>query len=278
MPRKSPGAKAKGLGTELKILRERAKKLQSDAARALGVSIQVVSRLETGQRNISVEEVITLLAVYEVTGPKREQLLMMARTLDDPGWWEHDMPGLTQESATLADYEERAFRITSWAPLLIPGLLQTMAYSRAYMLDDGILPSDVEGRLTTRLRRQHRLTRPDVEYLAIIGEPAFHGVDDQLMIEQLASLQAAIARPNVAIRIVPLRAFRHAGRLGGFLAAELRDEEPVVHVELAASGVFLDEKILTAPYFRTLDRVSRVALSETESARWISHRKGEMES
>ncbi|MBP2323444.1 transcriptional regulator with XRE-family HTH domain [Kibdelosporangium banguiense] len=280
MPRKSPGAKAKGLGTELRILRERAKKKQADAARALGVSVQVISRLETGNRNISEEEVLVLLTVYEVAiaSPKREQLLMMARTLNDPGWWEHDMPGLTQESATLADYEERARRITSWAPLLIPGLLQTMSYSRAYMLDDGIAPSEVEGRLTTRLRRQHRLTRSDVQYVAIIGEPALSGLDPALAAEQYASLLAASARPNISIRVVPIGRLKHAGRLGGFLALELENEEPVVHVELARSGVFLDEPSLTGPYFDTLAGVSEVALSETESSQWISHRKGEMES
>lgn len=278
MPRKSPGAKAKGLGTELRILRERAGKKQADAAKALGCSVQVISRLESGGRNISEREVLVLLTVYEVAGPKREQLLMMARTLDDPGWWEHDMPGLTRESATLADYEERAYRITSWAPLLVPGLLQTMAYSRAYMLDDGIAPAEVEARLTTRLRRQHRLTHPDVEYLAIIGEPALCGIDRDMAVEQLASLLAAGAQPNVSIRIAPMDRLKHAGRLGGFLALELPDEEPVVHVELARSGVFLDEPILTTPYFDTLSRVSRVALGGTESTQWISHRKGEMES
>jgi transcriptional regulator with XRE-family HTH domain len=280
MPRKSPGAKAKGLGTELRILRERAKKKQADAARALGLSVQVISRLETGNRNISEEEVLVLLTVYEVAigSPKREQLLMMARTLDDPGWWEHGMPGLTQESATLADYEERAHRITSWAPLLVPGLLQTMNYSRAYMLDDGIAPSEVEGRLTARLRRQHRLTRQDVKYVAFIGEPALSGLDRALAVEQYAALLDACARPNISIRVVLIDRLKHAGRLGGFLALELANEEPVVHVELARSGVFLDEPSLTGPYFDTLAGVSEVALSETESSQWISHRKGEMES
>lgn len=278
MPRKSPGAKAKGLGTELKILRERAGKKQADAARALSCSVQVISRLESGGRNISEHEVLVLLTVYEVEGPKREQLLMMARTMDDPGWWEHDMPGLTPTSATLVDYEERACRITSWAPLLVPGLLQTMRYSRAYMIDQGIAPGEVEGRLTTRLRRQHRIMRPDVEYRAIIGEPALSGMDRDVAVEQLAALLTAGAQSSISIRVVPIDRLQYAGRIGGFLALELPDEEPVVHVELAASGVFLDEPILTAPYFDTLARVSGVALSETESAQWISHRKGEMES
>jgi transcriptional regulator with XRE-family HTH domain len=278
MPRRSPGAKTKALARELRVLRERASKRQSDGAKAIGVSVQGFSRLEAGQRNISEEEVLILLTVYEVTGPKREQLMLMARTLDEPGWWEHDMPGLTQESATLADYEERAFRIISWAPLLMPGLLQTMAYARAYMLEDGIPRPEVEVRLNTRLRRQHRLSRPDVEYVAYIGESALSGIDQVVAVEQFNALLTAAARPNVAIRVVLMDRLPHAGRLGGFLALQLAEEDNVVHAELLRSAVFLDEPMLTGPYFNTLARIDEVALGERESLKWISHRRDEMES
>lgn len=279
MPRKSPGAKVKGLGTELRILREKAGLKQSDAARALGLSVQVISRLESGQRNISIEEVVALLAIYQVTGPRRELLLTMARTLDDPGWWEQEVPGLTQESATLASYEETARKISNWAPALVPGLLQTMSYTRAYMLDDGIPPAEVEHRLTTRLRRQHRITRPDVEYTALIGEAALRGADRLILIEQLVALLAVMARPNTTVRIVPMDRMRHAGRLGGFIALEPADGmEPVVNVELLRGAVFLDEEPLTCAYFQTLARLTKVALTEAESERWIYHRKAELES
>jgi transcriptional regulator with XRE-family HTH domain len=144
MPRKSPGAKAKGLGSELRVLRKAAGITLEQAASALGLSKQVVSRLETGQRNIDADEVAGLLALYAVSGPKRDQLLTMARTLDDPGWWELPMPGVTRESATLADYEDRASRIVNWAPLLVPGLLQTMPFSRSFMLEDGVSTGSAE--------------------------------------------------------------------------------------------------------------------------------------
>jgi hypothetical protein len=79
--------------------------------------------------------------------------------------------GLPKSTTTLADYESEAIRITDWALLLIPGLLQTMDYSRAWMLADGIDPASIELRLTARLRRQHILTG-DVKYVAFIGESA----------------------------------------------------------------------------------------------------------
>lgn len=273
MPRKSPGAKAKGLGAELRRLRNAAGVTLMQAAAALGLSKQVVSRLETGQRNISPDEVAGLLGLYGVAGPLREQLLKMARTLDDPGWWELNMPGVTRESATLVDYEDRADRIVNWAPLLIPGLLQTMEFSRAFMLEDGVEPAQVEARLTARLRRQHRLSRLDVEYLALIGEPALLG-DDAVQRDQLTALLVAAERPNVTIRVVPTRAIPRQARLGAFIVVQ---SPPVVHVELARSGAFLDEPPFTDPYLNLISRLESVALGETESLRQILEVRDEME-
>jgi transcriptional regulator with XRE-family HTH domain len=267
MPRKPPGPKAKGLGAELRSLRDHAKITQEQAARAIGLSKQGVSRLENGQRNITPDEVAGLLGIYGVTGPKRDQLLTMARTLQDPGWWELNMPGMTQESATLADYEDRAVRITDWSPLLIPGLLQTMEYARSFMLDDGIAPNEVESRLTARLRRQYRLRRDDVEYTALIGEPALIG-NDVIHRDQLSALEEAVNRPNVTIRVVPTQNMPRLGRVGAFMALSV-PPTTVVHVEMARSGAFLDDEAYVAPYVRRVMRLSEVALSETMSMRRI---------
>jgi len=281
MPRKSPGAKTKGLGAELRKLRQAASMTIEQGAAAIGKSKQVVSRLETGQRSISSDEVAGLVALYAtagvVTSAKREQLLTMARTQDDPGWWELQMPGLTQESATLADYEDSATSITSWAPLLVPGLLQTVGYARAFMLEDGIELTAIEPRITARLRRQARLRRPDVHYLALIGEPALIG-DDAIDHEQLDALVEASARPNISIRVVPMTAMPRIGRTSAFLVLDQPGPAPtVVHVELARSGAFLDEPALTEPYQRTVARLATVALDETESLRRIVQERDKME-
>lgn len=273
MPRKSPGAKARGLGAELRLLRNSAGVTLKSASTSLGLSTQAVSRLETGKRNISVDEVAGLLALYGVTGLRREQLLTMARALDEPGWWELSMPGVTRESALLADYEEHATRITSWAPLLIPGLLQTMDYSRSFMLEDGLERAQVEARLTARLRRQARLDRPDVEYLALIGESALPGADD-IQVAQLDALLRAADRANVTVRVVPTDVIPRQARLGAFI---LLESPVVVHVELARSGAFLDEPSFTDPYLALLGRVEKVALDERESVRCISTHRYRMD-
>jgi hypothetical protein len=207
-----------------------------------------------------------LLGLYGVAGRNRDQLLTMARTLNDPGWWELTAPGMTQESATLADYEDSATRIRSWAPLLVPGLLQTPDYARSFMLDDGISPSEAESRLGIRLRRQERLSREDVQYVALIGEAALIGADT-IHRGQLSALIEAADRPNVTISVVPTQTTPRLGRVEAFLIMDVPPRETVVFVELARSGVFLDEEPFTAPYLRRMSRLTEVALSATESTR-----------
>lgn len=276
MPRKPPSPKAKGLGAALREERKRANVTLEQAARAIGLSKQVVSRLENGQRNISPDEVAGLLGHYGVTGRKRDQLLTMARTLNDPGWWELKMPGMTEESSTLADYEDRATRIRQWAPLLVPGLLQTPDYARSFMLDDGISPSEVEARLAARLRRQDRLKREDIQYVALIGEPALIGTD-AIHRDQLSALIEAAERPNITILVVPTRTLPRLGRVEAFLVLDIPPSETVVHVELARSGAFLDEEPFTAPYLRRMSRLTEVALSATESNRRMVDVRDRME-
>ncbi|WP_281356555.1 helix-turn-helix domain-containing protein [Amycolatopsis anabasis] len=272
MPRKSPGAKARGLGAQLRVCRENAGLNLREAAEALDWDKSTLSRLETGKRNMTVEEVAQMLGVYRVRGDLSREILAIARTMDEPGWWDQGMHGLPKESATLADYESEAIRITNWAPLLIPGLLQTLDYSRAWMLADGIAPSGVELRLTARLRRQHILTTGKVRYVAFIGEPALYTPvgDAAISASQLAAIREIGARPNVAVRVVPTGVGPHRGQLGSFSTLEFHSAPPVVHVELARSGVFMDEDKHTAPYLDLLPYFARVALSETESARLIT--------
>ncbi|MGQ0837083.1 DUF5753 domain-containing protein [Actinokineospora sp.] len=199
----------------------------------------------------------------------------MARTLHDPGWWELNQPGMTQESATLVDYEDRAARITDWSPLLVPGLLQTLDYARSFMLDDGISPDEVESRLTARLRRKHRLTRGDVEYVALLGESALIG-NDVIHSDQLSALADAANQPNITIRIVPTHNMPRLGRVEAFMVLDV-PPATVVHVEMARSGAFLDDDAYVAPYLRRLTRLSEVALSETLSMRRILDNRDRME-
>lgn len=272
MPRKSPGARDKGIGAQLRVLREEAHLTVRAAATAVGWDKGRLSRIETGNQIITIEDVAALLAILGVTDERRDQMHALVRN-DEPGWWEKNL-GVTKESATLADYESRATEVVSWAPLLIPGLLQTMDYANAFMDLYGISSDDIGLRLGARARRQRAVS--GTPYAAYLGEPALRTIvgDRRVMAAQLAAL---IDRDDISVRVVPAAARAHLGQLGAFLLLRFPVAPTVAHVELLSSGVFQDDPRLTAPYETALAQVGSVALGETESASLIVNIRREME-
>lgn len=269
MPRRSPGARERGLGAELRALREAVtpKLTVERAAIMMGWSKGKLSKLENGQRNIAPEEVSALCTIYGATDHRRDDLVARA-SANDPTLWEKSLPGVPQESATLASYEAEATRMVSWQPLLIPGLLQTMAYTKAFMEHDGIPPDQAEARAMARLRRQEVL-RGKVEFVAYIGEFAL-GVPvggPAVMAGQLREVAIAAQRPNVTVRVVPADAV-HSGLLTQWLLVEFRVAKPIAHTEQLRSALFLEGED-AAPYVEAATRLSAVSMTEAESVRAI---------
>src|SRR5262245_11791786 len=118
-----PTIVGRGLGGELRGLRQAAKLSVRTVAAQLGWQASKLSRMETGQQGIRVEDVASLLVIYGVTGAERKRLLAMAERVKEPGWWEV-LGGLSAESRTLVQLEAEATAIFNFEPLLVPGLLQ----------------------------------------------------------------------------------------------------------------------------------------------------------
>lgn len=154
--------------------------------------------------------------------------------------------------------------------------LQTMEYTREFMVVDGIDPSNIEFRLMARLRRQQVL-RGAVEYLVLIGEaalrPALGG--EALMAAQLRHITVTAKTSNVTVRIVPSAAV-HSRMLGPFLLLEFPVATPIAHIELLRSAIFLEREDAT-PYVTAAARVKAVALDATESLRLIAERTKELD-
>lgn len=275
MPKRSPGARAKGIGAELRRIREAETDLSlGEAAAVLDWDKSRLSRIENGKQNITEVDVAALLATYHVTDDRREELLERARAVDEPGWWEK-AAGVNKESAALADYESEASELVSWAPLLVPGLLQTMDYAGSVMEHAfGMNADDVGMRLGARRERQKAVAGKP--YAAYVGEPALRAVvgDRRVM---TAQLDALLDRNGVTIRVVPASTPAHLGQVGAFMLLRFSAANPVVNIELLRSAVFLDDPAMTDPYEAAVTQLQGVAMSETESARLIEQVRKEME-
>lgn len=270
MRKKAAGAKAVALGAKLRTIRRTRHLSMAEVANRLGWSESTVSRLETGQRGVAAEDVAALAVIYGITGSERDTLVNMAKTIDEPGWWETAFRGLPQNSVALAQYESDAVAITNWAPLLMPGLLQTMEYTRAYMLADGISEEEVGSRLMGRQRRQEALDR--VHYTAYLAEQVLHQTmgGPVPLLNQLRHLQRVAERPGVDILVISGNVDGHSGLIGAFMMLEFEETPPVVHVELRRSGVFLDGNADTTPYRESLAQLQSLSLDAQESKRRIA--------
>jgi hypothetical protein len=261
---KEPTARDRIIGARLRAIRtERVRLSLERAAEVAQWAPARLSRTERGLRHITIEEVATLLTAWQLPGNEREEVLEEVQASTSRGWWDRPIPGVPQDVGALASYEADATGLASVHITAIPGLLQTYETAVAVMAAGGAPEDDIETRWMARMRRQQVLG--NVDYRAYIGEMALttkFGGDAALRGQLNHLLKAQDA--GVEIRIVPARQTRVL-LLHSWLLMEFPHTSPVVHVELTSSGAFYIHGDDVVPYTRDLDRLDRIALSQTKS-------------
>jgi transcriptional regulator with XRE-family HTH domain len=267
--------RARELGEELRQIRERAGLRAIELARRLGWSPSKVSRMESGERPASEIDVAMYLTLCGVTGAELHRLLDLSRESDEGFSLRRHGARLPDELRTLAVEETTASAIRSFAPLLIPGLLQTEDYMRVVMHASVSVPEDgVEPRVAARLARQSLLRRRyrppyliffvDEQVLRRpVGGPA-------VMHEQLLHLVFLTAQPHVTLRVVPLSAGAHAGMNGPFKLLEHIERSPVVYLENETSSLFLEDAKDIVAYRLILAKLADIALDEGQSRTFVA--------
>ncbi|GAA4539770.1 helix-turn-helix domain-containing protein [Amycolatopsis samaneae] len=274
MPRQKSKPQAQGLAEGLRNARRACKLAMVEVAEKLGWSQSTLSRIETGLRNASPEEVSALLAVYNVTGDQKERLMVLARDIDRSAWLETRYAEVPEQAKTLAALEADATRIVGAAVTLIPGLMQTPTYTRSLMSAAGVAPGDIQARVELRMERQKVLGggKPPA-YVAFMDEAVLHRRvgGARVMADQLRWLLAMAERPSVELRVVPFEIGGHAAVDGAYVLLDFGDDRPVVHLEHRDSGLFLDQPADVAPYLRATASLTMAALDSMQSVQMIEH-------
>ncbi|MGQ0837707.1 helix-turn-helix domain-containing protein [Actinokineospora sp.] len=252
-------------------LRARAKLTTREAASRVGISAASLNRVEKGSRLSSPEEVSALLVVYDVSGVERQRVLCLAKEANATGWWEvgGDLP---RQLPALITFESQATRITHFAPLLVPGLLQTPEYMRAVMERGDIPDGDADARVAARAGRQNLLTRkrPPI-YRVIMDEAAlrrpFGGA--QTMAAQLRHIIDKARMPAVSVQVIP---FAYGGYpiYGMYALLEFDKTTAIVHLEHKQASGFLDTPEDTAPFQNLTDRLAAAALGPADSLEFLA--------
>jgi transcriptional regulator with XRE-family HTH domain len=210
----SPTVRRRRLAAELRAIRERRGESLQTVATGLGSgwSTSKLSRYELGN-GLNPREVAALLKYYQVTGALREYLLSLAQEASRKGWWEAYSDVSSAEYREFIGLEAEASSISVWHVEVVTGLLQTERYARALLTEysqvEPIAPAIIERRVELRMRRKDVLRQtPPLSLLVVLDESVLmrqYG-DRSVMYEQLQSLAAEAGRPNITLRVLPLRA------------------------------------------------------------------------
>jgi transcriptional regulator with XRE-family HTH domain len=237
MPGQTKTLRRRGLGQQLRALREAAGLTADQVAAHLGCSQPKVTRMETGRGAFKRAD---LLAMFDLFGladaTEREQLLRLAREANEttPLY----SAALPSRLKMYLDLEREAAEIIAFDNFLVHGLLQTPDYARAIVAaeqpDAGAELADQV--IAMRGKRQELLqSRPPLRLSFILDEVALHRDfgGPIVMREQLKHLVDAASWPNVTIQVVPLTVGAHAGVGGSFSVLRLRakDAKDVLYVD-----------------------------------------------
>jgi len=224
-----------------------------------------LSRMENGLQHISDVDLGALLAIYQVHGEERRQLLRLAQRQDAPGYWVLDPP---LKTGPFVRMEREATSLVDAENLLMPGLVQTAEYMHA-MMKAGNVPSDLaELKVNERMLRKETLTRanpPKFEMIVdegalrrIIGSPA-------VMARQLRAMLELADRPNVRLSVVP---FKLGGKVGfhyPFFIFNFQRDQSVVFLESKESAVYLEDDMKIDTFRRHAARLVSAALNPAAS-------------
>jgi transcriptional regulator with XRE-family HTH domain len=277
----SPIMKRRRLGVELRRLREQAGLTGEQVIARLGwASASKLSRLENGRSRPDLGDVLDLLDLYGVEGPERERLVRVARDAGDVRRWLRAYPVMGQRQRRYAELEAGCAEIREYAPLIVPGLLQTPDYARSRITSERTLMADESGtaehpeaEVAARLARQSLLTRPvePPRYAAVIDEAALcarSGPPDVVR-GQLARLAEVAVLPNVTVQVLRAAAAIHGFYLPQTAFSLYRfadpDDPETVAIEGLATDLMLTDRTELDRYATVFRWLQEAALTPEET-------------
>ena len=271
----SPTVRRRRLAARLRELRENANLTIDEVGDRLECSASKISRIETGHVGVTPRDVRDMLEVYGVGDDEREALVQLAKEARKKGWWHAYNEVFT---GSFVGLESDASFLHTHQALLVPGLLQTEAYTRAVIraIRPDASEADVELRVRARINRQKLITVEESnppEYWAVLDEAVLHRVvgGPEAMRDQLKRLVEVATLPHVTLQVVPFSAGSHAGMEGPFLILGFPEQaDPdVVYVENTTSGVYLEQPEDVHRYTLMFDHLRAAALKPDDTVEMV---------
>ncbi|MFB4422838.1 Scr1 family TA system antitoxin-like transcriptional regulator [Streptomyces sp. QL37] len=246
------------LGAELRHRREAVGLSQDDLGAPLFVSGSFIGQLEAGTRRM-----------------QEDQAQKLDEVLGAGGFFVRNCAALKKSKypdhfAEAAEAEREAVTIKEYAPLLIPGLLQTEAYARAVFRAG--LPTATEGAIdelvAARLERAQLLTDPTTPLVWVVLDEAVLRRESGGQAVMAAALRhiAALARGHrVIVQVLPFSAGAHMALEGPLKLMSFSGAPPLAYLQGLDTGQLRDDPATVSRYELTYDLVVASALSPEAS-------------
>ncbi|MFF7995607.1 helix-turn-helix domain-containing protein [Kitasatospora xanthocidica] len=245
------------LGEELRRVRDASGLSASQIGEALGVKGPNISHVEAGRIGLTLERLKTWLDLCEVTDPGYRAGLIAMGESTGKGWWTEFKPHVVPSALDLAEFEASSTALDSYQTLLIPGLLQTKAYSE-------VIHDYAEKKVEFRQRRQELLTAENApSFRAVIHEAALHMMygGPTIMRDQLNHLMEVSKLPHVTIQILPFDCTTYSSTETPFvLMRRAHARLDTVLLEQPHSSYFLGDPEDVAAFRRKFERIRGLAL------------------
>jgi transcriptional regulator with XRE-family HTH domain len=245
-------------GAELRRLREKAGLSQDQLGERVFCSGTYVGQFESAVRRPQTD-VSRLFDEVLGSGEHMQRLCRLARQSKHPDYF-----------ADAAELEKLATTISEYAPMLVPGLMQTDAYARA--LTRATLPfapeAEIEEHVRARLDRQQLMGDPTAPQLwAVIHETVLRVPmgGPAIMREQLLHIAELGRTHRVMLQVLTFSAAADAAMNSMASIMAFADAPPVVYSEGAHTGQLIDEPALVDRYQVSYDFVRAAALSPKAS-------------
>ncbi|MEV6119119.1 helix-turn-helix transcriptional regulator [Streptomyces sp. NPDC052077] len=262
--RKDPDASASVpsfYGAELRYKREAAGLTLEQLIEGSYRGISFLSQIERGERRMPVDLARHVDLRLDTDGffERRCDDVAKARQTGH-AWYYADVP----------DMEKRAQTLEEWAPMSVPGLLQTGDYFRGRIqyADPEASPEKCEERVRARLARAELWTLPvRPSYWGILNESVLRRtpLSPSVMAEQVEHILDLVRSTRSIIQVVPETSPWTPLDYGVVKIMTFADAPPTVYAEGDHTGQLIDYPAQVAGFRRKYDLLRAVALPPAES-------------
>lgn len=282
--RPSPTVRGRRLRHELRKIREEHGLTIEQVSEQSGGdwNASTISRWETGDRRIRPVDLRRLLDLYDVHGDQREVLLTLARQARERGWWRSYTDAVPAWFEVYLGLEAEAAVIHEYSAELVPGLLQTADYYRAFMRAAPVAEDEetIERKATVRLARQDQLTSADPpKYWTVLNEAIIRRMvgGPTAMRAQLQHIADMADLAHINVQVLPFRAGAHAAMNESFIVLGFPEpaDPDVVYLESQAGSLYLERPPEVERYAAMFRHLIAKALDPDESRALIARAAAE---